>query len=254
MDLCAINNCVLSLVMHKLILLSLMCLPGIQYCRAQADSAAKAGQIIKLEQKLADALPGDSLTWKKYLDPNWHIVDEDGNSSTKKEFLSGFAAFPKGVSGMVKVTRPVLAFHDNIAVIQYVADEHENFFGQNLHTTYGTMDTWYKTDTSWMLLAMENFEIPAWPPAIKVDTQILRQYTGTYRLTDDIKAVVSLKNDTLFLQKNKRRAEPLFAETTNVFFRKNEARGRKLFVNDEAGNMLMLERRNGQDVVWKKVK
>jgi hypothetical protein len=38
-----------------------------------------------------------------------------------------------------------------------------------------------------------------------------------------------------------------------VFFRKSDARGRKLFVQDETGQMLMLERRNGQDVVWKKM-
>jgi hypothetical protein len=240
--------------MYRFILLPVLCLLISQYVKAQTDSAAMAGQIIKLEQQLADALPGDSVTWKKYLDPSWHIVDEDGNSSTKKEFLAAFGAFPKGVSGKVKVTRPVMMFHDNMAVIQYTADEHEIFFGQNLHTTYGTMDTWYKTDTGWMMLAMENFEIPAWPPAIKVDTQILQQYTGTYQLTNDIKAVVSLKGDTLYLQKNKRKAEPLFAETTNFFFHKSEARGRKIFVKDEAGNMLMRERRNGQDVVWKRVK
>jgi hypothetical protein len=243
----------LSLSMHKTLLPLMMLLAVFQRSNAQTDSAAKAGQIIKLEQQLADALPGDSLTWKKYLDPTWHIVDEDGNSTNKKEFLAGFGAFPKGVSGTVKVTRPVVMFHDNVAVIQYTADEHETFFGQNLHTTYGTMDTWYKTDTSWMMLAMENYEIPAWPPAIKVNTQLLQQYTGTYQLTDDIKAVVSLKDDTLFLQKNKRKAEPLFAETTNVFFHKSEARGRKIFVKDDAGNMLMRERRNGQDVVWKRV-
>ncbi len=240
--------------MYKIILLLIPCLLARRSVKAQSDSTAKATQIIKLEQQLADALPGDSLTWKKYVDLNWHIVDEDGNSSTRKEFLAGFGAFPKGVSGTVKVTRPVVMFHDNIAVIQYTADEHETFFGQNLHTTYGTMDTWYKTDTSWTMLAMENFEIPAWPPAIKMNRQILQQYTGTYRLTDEIKAVVTLKNDTLFLQKNKRKAEPLFAETHNIFFHKSEARGRKMFVKDDAGNMLMRERRNGQDVVWKRAK
>ena len=67
------------------VLLLFLCL----FSHAQTDSAAMAGQIIALEQKLADALPVDSNTWKPYLDPNWHLVDEDGNSLSRKEFLAG---------------------------------------------------------------------------------------------------------------------------------------------------------------------
>jgi hypothetical protein len=239
--------------MRKISLCAALLFLGIQYCIAQSDSTAKADQIIKLEQKLCDALPGDSAVWSKYLDPKWHLMDEDGNGSFRKDFLDGFKPFPKQVSGTIKVTKPVLSFHGNIAVINYVADEHETFYGQNLHTTYGTMDTWYKTDTSWMMLSMLSFEIPAWPPAITVELNTLKQYTGTYKLGDENTAVVSIKNDTLFIQKNKRQPEPLFAETSSIFFRKSDARGRKFFVKDGTGQMLLLERRNGQDVVWKKV-
>ena len=46
----------------------------------------------------------------------------------------------------------------------------------------------------------------------------------------------------------------MFAETENVFFRKKDTRGRKIFVKDENQIMLMNERRNGQDVVWKRIK
>jgi len=238
--------------MRKLLLLIPALLAAL-YCHAQTDSTAKADEIVRLEQKLCNALPGDSAVWSKYLDPKWHLMDEDGNGSFRKDFLDGFKPFAKQVSGTIKVTKPVLSFHNNIAVINYVADEHETFYGQNLHTTYGTMDTWYKTDTSWMMLSMLSFEIPAWPPAITVELNTLKQYTGTYKLSDENTAVVSIKNDTLFIQKNKRKPEALFAETSNIFFRKSDARGRKFFAKDATGQMLLLERRNGQDVVWKKV-
>jgi hypothetical protein len=221
---------------------------------AQNDSAKMAGQIIKIEQALADVLPVDSAFWSKYLDPKWHIVDEDGNGAFKKEFLETFKPWPKTISIQVSVTKPVFAFHGNIAVVQYIADEYETAYGQKLHTTYGTMDVWYKTDTSWRMLSMQDFEIPSWPPAIKPAVAILKKYTGTYQLTDENIAVISLKNDTLYIQKNKRKPEALFAETADVFFRKSDARGRKFFVNDASGNMQMLERRNGQDLVWKKIK
>ena len=225
-------------------------LPG----SAQNDSASKAQQIIRLEQTLANALPGDTMPWSRYLAPNWYVTTEDGTGFFKEPFLHDFAAFPPGFSGNIRVTKPVLVFHDKFAVIHYVADEHETVFGQQLHTTYGTVDTWYKSDTSWVMLSMLSFEIPQLPPAIHVDTAILRQYTGTYQLSAERMAVVSLQRDTLFIQKGKNPPEALLAETQRVFFRMSDTRGRKLFVTDEAGNMIMRERRNGQDLVWKKVK
>ena len=45
----------------------------------------------------------------------------------------------------------------------------------------------------------------------------------------------------------------IVSETPNIFFHTNEARGRKIFVTDDTGTMLMRERRNGQDVVWKRI-
>jgi hypothetical protein len=171
----------------------------------------------------------------------------------RKQFMASFGPFPKGVSGMIKVINPVFSFHDNIAVIHYVADEHETAYGQQLHTTYGTEDTWYKTGDNWIMLSMLSFEIPALPPVIKVDTQTLAQYTGTYMLNENNIAVVSLKNDTLYIQKGKAMPQALLPETNNVFFRKSDTRGRRLFVKTPNGQMLMLARRNGQDLVWKRV-
>lgn len=238
---------------HK-ILLTAFLFAVVHYCKAQTDSSIEAGTLMQLEQKLNDDLPGDAVLWAKYLDPKWYIVDEDGNGINREDFLKSFAPFPKHVSGYIKIVNPVFTFHGNIAVVHYVADEHEDYYGNQLHTTYGTMDTWYKTDTSWMMLGMLSFEIPALPPAIKIDSETLKLYTGTYTLSDSNTAIITLKNDTLFLQKNKRVQTALLPETVNVFFRREDARGRKFFVKDESGQMLMLERRNGQDVIWKRIK
>ena len=240
--------------MNRVTFLAFFLLLSLPFTYGQTDSAIKAGQIIRLEQRLADALPGDSATWNKYLDPTWHLVDEDGNGSFRAEFLAGFKPWPAAISGHVSVTRPVLGFHGDVAVIQYVADEYETYYGQKLHTTYGTMDVWYKTDTSWMMLSMQDFEIPGFPPSVKVDPAVAKSYTGTYLLSDENLAVVSYKADTLYIQKNNRKAEALYPESKNVFFRRTDARGRKIFITDDTGTKLLLERRNGQDVTWKKIK
>ena len=78
---------------------------------AQLDSAAKARQILQLEQQLADALQEDTAVWSQYLDPSWHIVDEDGNGMFKKEFLASFKPFPKNITIHAEVTQPVFSFH-----------------------------------------------------------------------------------------------------------------------------------------------
>jgi len=221
---------------------------------AQTDSTITAKEIIGLEQELANTLSVDTSAWSKYLDNNWHIVDDDGSVSSKKEFLQTFKPFPKEITITVKVTQPVFSIHGNIAVIQYVADEHETAYGQKLHTTYSTMDTWYEKGQSWVMLSMQDFEIPALPPAIIVDPAVMRSYTGTYQLIEGKTALVSLKNDTLFIQKGTGKPVALFAETVNIFFRKEDARGRKLFVTGTDGKLILLERRNGQDLVWKKIK
>jgi len=81
-----------------------------------------------------DAIPtGDTSVWSKYLDKNFFIVTEDGTRYTRKSFLATFQHMPNGYSGWIKVTQPKLEFHDSIAVIAYVSDEHELFWAG---TTY----------------------------------------------------------------------------------------------------------------------
>ncbi len=223
-------------------------------CNAQSDSTAQAAKLIQLEQQFNDDLPGDTSLWSKYLDPQCYVVDENGNGLNRKDFLQSFRPFPKNVSGYIKVINPVIMFHDHIVVIHYVADEHENYYGNQLHTTYSIMETWYKTDTSWMMLGMQTFEIPALPPSIKVVAETLKTYTGTYQLSDSNIAIITLANDTLFLQNKQRAPAALLPETENTFFRKTDARGRVFFVKNNTGQMLMLQRRNGQDVVWRRIK
>jgi len=82
----------------------------------------------------------------------------------------------------------------------------------------------------------------------------LKQYAGHYQLADSNTCVISLKNDTLFIMKKTGGPVALFAETENIFFRRADTRGRKIFVKNEKGDMLMLERRNGNDLSWKRIK
>jgi hypothetical protein len=234
------------------------------------DSATKAQQILRIEQSLEDAVaPGDTSLWNKYLDPKCYTITEDGTGYFKKEFIATFGPLPKGFSGYIRVTNPIFTFIGNAAVLHYVADEYEQVFGQKLHTTYGIANTWYQTDDSWKMIGSQVFEIPQLPPAIKVPEQILKTYAGKYLMLgtgvqptqhmdqpgfDSSISTITLTNDTLFIQKRSGNPVPLSAETETVFFRQADTRGRKFFVKNEKGEMLMLERRNGNDLVWKRIK
>src|ERR1700733_13948855 len=141
------------------VLLFLFILPGKN--SAQADSAQKAREIISIEQQLMDALAsGDKTPWEKYLDKDCFIITEDGTSQTKAQMIDGIHPFPKGFSGFISIAKPHLSFRSNTAVMQYVADEHEIVFGQELHTKYGTANTYYYSDGRWKLIAGQTFEIP----------------------------------------------------------------------------------------------
>lgn len=241
--------------MNKLITTTICLLALAHAGLAQTDSAFKAKQLLAIEQSLMNALPGDTTLWSVYLDENWYIIAEDGTGFRKHEFLKGFGPFPKGYSGRINIIKPVFVFHDNIAVVHYVADEYEHVYGQQLHTSYATANTWYQTGNSWKMMASQTFEIPQLPEGMgMVGAEILNSYTGTYQLSDTVSCMVSLEGNQLYLQKKGRKKEALQPETFNVFFRQSDTRGRKIFLMNEKGEMQLLERRNGQDLVWKKIK
>jgi hypothetical protein len=219
-----------------------------------ADSLRYSKELITIEQQLMDAVAtGDTATWDKRLDKHFFIVTEDGSRLERPVFMAGIRPLPKGSSGYIKIVNPKLDFAGNTAVINYVADEYEFISGQKLHTTYSTMDTWLRTGTGWQMIASQVFEVPQLPVPFHVSADRLKLYTGIYQLQDTVTCSITFQNDTLYIQKKGRAKEALLPETESVFFRRSDTRGRKIFVNDEQGAALMLERRNGQDLTWKRV-
>lgn len=229
---------------------------GMSNCFSQSskDSAAKAETILKIEGELLNALAtGDTNVWNHYLDDSFIIITEDGSRNSKRELVSSIRPLPKGYSGHIDVAELRIGFIGNVAVVNYVADEVEFVYGQKLHTTYAVMNVYSGSGSGWSLMASQIFEIPQNPSASQVAADILKGYTGIYELSEGITYTVTLENNTLYGQKTGRQKEKLFSETDDVFFRKNDTRGRKIFVKNDQGKFLMIERRNGNDVVWKPV-
>ena len=221
---------------------------------SKTDSLRFSQELIRIEQGLLDAVTaGDPTTWKRNTADDFFIATEDGSRLNRTEFLSGIMPLPSGYSGSIKLTEPKIVFHGATAMLNYTADETEYIYGQKIHTTYNTMNAYYNAKGQWKLVASQVFEVPQFPPAITVSATVLDQYVGIYALTDTISCEVSVSNDSLFIRK-KGSKEYLSPETENVFFRKSDTRGRKIFMIDTDRSMMMLERRNGQDLIWKRKK
>ena len=217
------------------------------------DSLANAAGLLRIEQKLLDGIAtGDTALWKQYLAPAFMIVNEDGSRSDRAVFLHDLKPLPQNTSGHINIVNPHFNFTGNIAVLNYVADEYEQYFGQSLHTSYAMMSVYQKEKHGWQIVNTQIFEIPQLPVSIFVADDVLQQYTGVYYLVPDITYTVSLENHQLYGQRKGRDKERLLPETMNIFFRKSDARGRKLFVRGADGSWEMHERRNGQDIVWKR--
>jgi hypothetical protein len=236
-----------------MILVFLLALQNINAQHKATDSLTKARTILAIEKKLQDGTAtGDKITWGKYLAPDLLIVNEDGSRDNRASFLEKLNPLPKGFSGHINIKDPHFNFRENMAVLNFVADEYETAYNQQLHTTYGIMDTYVLTKNGWQITNIQVYEIPALPKSINVDKAVLNQYCGTYCILPDVSYAITLEQGKLFGQRKGRAKEELLPETNSVFFRQSDTRGRKLFFKMPNGAWNMLDRRNGQDLVWTK--
>ena len=220
---------------------------------AQSLNQGLLKMLVKNEQALADAIAvGDKAIWNKYLHDSCLITIEDGSTLDKKKFLDELNPLPKGYVGRINVIEPQLQVHGKTAVLTFIDDEYLELYNQKIHTQYRQTNTWINFNGQWKIIAMQLFEIPKNPPAIVVNSEILNQYAGTYVLSTDREAFVYVEGGKLFVKKGERPAQELFAQTDNVFFRKGDGRVDIIFLKDSGGQLRMIERREGEDLVWKK--
>jgi hypothetical protein len=79
-------------------------------------------------------------------------------------------------------------------------------------------------------------------------------YVGTYELTPETTLSVSAEGADLFSQRGAGAKNLLIPEASDIFFLKG-VEGRRLFRRDERGRVdALINRRNNEDVVWRKTK
>jgi regulator of sigma D len=207
-------------------------------------------------QELLDAVaPGRVDVWRRLLHERMIHVDEQGIVRTKSELLAEIQPLPTGLEGTLQIATFQVQLHGDVAVATHEERETLMYFGQKLDSRFRTTDTWLRTSEGWRLIAAQVLAVPADPPAIRLDTKTLCAYEGVFALTADITATVSCRDGELVAERQGRPPAIYRPETDDVFFSPGQPRTRRIFQRDSTGTITgFVDRREGHDIVWRRIR
>jgi hypothetical protein len=218
---------------------------------AESVSIAQA-ELVRRTQELYDALTaGNPAPFRKYFADDCIFSDEKGRTLDKAKLVADITPLPTGYSGAIKIEKPESRIVGDAAVLNYDLDEKETIFGQNLTARYHVTDTWLRRNGEWQIVASQAMRYYEDPAIGKADPKKFADFIGTYELAPSQIRTVSVKEDRLFVER-KGKTEQLLPETCDLFFRKG-VEGRILFRRNDHGQVdALIDRRNNEDVVWRK--
>ena len=219
-----------------------------------ADVPITRDELVRRTQELYDAIvPGNQAPWKKYFADDCIFADEKGRVFDKPKLIADIAPLPKGYSGTIKIENAQSRIIGNTALLSYDAYESETIFGQNLKARYHVTDTWLQRNGEWQIIASQAHRYYEDPAVGKTDPKKFADYIGTYELAPGQAKSVTGEGDKLFVERNGKK-EQLLPETSELFFRKG-VEGRILFRREATGKVdALIDRRNNEDVIWRKTK
>jgi hypothetical protein len=219
-----------------------------------ADVPITQEELVRRTQELYDAIvPGNQAPWKKYFADDCIFADEKGRIFDKTKLIADITPLPAGYSGTIKIDNVQSRIIGGTAVLSYDVNETETIFGQNLTARYHVTDTWLRRGGEWKIIASQAHRYYEDPAIGKIDPKKFGDFIGIYELAPDQTRSVTAEGENLFVER-KGKKEQLFPETSDLFFRKG-VEGRILFHYNENGKVdSLIDRRNNEDVVWRKTK
>ena len=210
-------------------------------------------------QELVDSVAGgDQGPWKKYFADDCMYFDEKGRKMNKEALVADMTGLPPGSSGTIKVKNAWSHIEGNVAILGYELDETEIIFGQVEKARYHETDTWMRRNGEWKIVAGQVLRYYEDPAAGEADPRTYSDYVGTYELAPGKRLTISREGDQVYRQRGEGSKDELIPEAAGIFFRKG-VEGRILFrragkAGQGAGKVdALIDRRNNEDVVWKKV-
>jgi hypothetical protein len=240
-----------------ILLLMSFCFAVLAQAPAQSKAdAATEKELVAIAQQLFDAVAvGDKAPWEKYLADDVIYTDENCQILTKKDLVDGLQPLPKGYSGSIRMTNVQSRINGDAAVLSYRLLEEETVFDQKLTPTYLETDTYFKRNGRWQLIAAHVIVMPSERKAITIRPEQYDSIVGQYELTPGVNYTITREDGKLIGQRTGRAKEELLPADDNTFFRKGGIRGEKVFVRDAEGRVTqILDRRENNDLIWKRVK
>ena len=209
--------------------------------------------LIHRTQELFDTVvPGNKEPWKKYFADDCIFADEKGRNLNKTQLIADIGPLPKGYSGTIKVAKAQSVVHGDTAILSYDLDETETIFGQKLTARYHVTDTWLRRDGSWQIVSSQAMRYYEDPAVARIDPKKFTGFSGTYELAPGQTRRIFSEGESLYVERNGKR-EQLLPEGSEIFFRKG-VEGRILFRYADNGKVdALIDRRNNEDVVWRRV-
>ena len=218
------------------------------------SDASVATQLTAISQALLDAVSrGDTLTWSRHLDPDGVFTDEEGNVRDKRTVIGELHPLPAGISGQICIASPRSTVKGDVAVLTYDALETATIYGQQVRTRYHTTDTYVHREGAWRLLASHTAVLPSEHAAVAIEPAVLTDYVGRYVLAPGVVYVVERDGGRLFGMRPGGVREELLPLGADRFFRNGATRGERIFRRNAGGKVdAMLDRRDNNDVVWRR--
>ena len=212
-------------------------------------------ELVRRTQELMDSIvPGNQTPWNKYFADDAMYFDEKGRTMDKKALVADVTPMPGGYSGSIKVKNPRSNIDTDTAILTYDLDETETVFGQELHARYHGTDTWRRRNGQWQIVAGQMLRYYEDPAQGMVNVRKFGDYVGSYHLALGTERTVSVENGKLYTRRRERPKDELFPEAPDIFFR-HGVEGRVLFRYGKENKVdALIERRNNEDIVWKKIK
>lgn len=221
---------------------------------AGAEEAIAQDELVRRTQELVDsAASGNKEPWKKYFAEDAIYFDEKGRTMDKAALVTDIAPLPAGYSGNIKITKAISRILGDTALLSYDLDETEVIFGQSLTARYHETDTWLRRNGIWQIVATQTLRYYEDPAMGKVDPKKFSDFAGIYELAPgQVRTIVS--EDGRLYSERKGKRDQILPETSELFFRKG-VEGRILFRYNDSGKVeALIDRRNNEDVVWRKTK
>jgi Domain of unknown function (DUF4440) len=213
--------------------------------------------IAQIQTRLDAIATGQKAVWARDLDDSALLMDEEGHVSTKAQFLAELAPLPRGSTGSLRVTRPHFTRTGDVAVVAFIADEHETIYGQRFQAQFGMVDTYHRVGNRWLLLSDTQTRLPLDPPVLHLTSAQTQRYVGRYRMLDGpLVFAVTSAGGKLAGGREGSPAIPMsaIADQPNMFFREGRP-GTLIFVADRSGIIVKLidRRYYNRDMIYERI-